>query len=727
MKLVFDRFRKAGLKLHLKKCKFGKKEVTFLGHVISAGGIAVDPTKTDKIATWPEPQCQRDVQQFLGLANYYRRFIKDFATIAKPLHHLTEKTALFRWTVECQDAFHSLKQKLISPPVLAFPDHSKPFILDSDASDGGIGGVLLQKQDNELERVIAYGSRVLSKTERNYCVTRRELLAAVYFIEQFRPYLLGRHFTLRSDHGSLTWLRNFKEPEVELEDRSLLGLSSQDIRKLQLEDWMIGPVLRYVERDEEPDHNTTSSQPPGIRRLLQQWKQLELQNGILWRQFLTGDNTIRHQHIVPQALRDQVLDHLHGGIGGGHLGEEKTWAKLQERFYWPGQFLDVRNWCQSCSACTTRKTPAPKRRAPLGTITAGYPMQIVAVDILGPLPRTEKGNSYVLAATDYYTRWVEAYAIPDQGASTVAQKLVDELFCRFSPPEQLHSDQGRQFESDLVAEVCKLLKICKTRTTPYHPQGDGLVERFNRTLLDMLATTLKEQPTDWEDHLRKVCLAYNSSIQSTTGYTPFFLMFGRNVCLPVDLMYGTGKPDVVTYGEYATRLKKSIEAAYLRVRENVSKKHECQKQFYDRKCHGDPFEEGDLVWLHSPVVPRGKFTTHGQSLGESQNGCQTLKPCTPGTDVKTGPEQPRPPATAANVEHYQLEVVDESDYEEDQVLPLPLLAPDEQGKDAHPLPQHAAAGLHDYIDQEVATVPARRYPLRDRRPPVRYGDVFTQH
>lgn len=806
LKLVFDRFREAGLKLHLKKCKFGKKEVTFLGHVISAGGIAVDPTKTDKIATWPEPQCQRDVQQFLGLANYYRRFIKDFATIAKPLHHLTEKTALFRWTVECQDAFHSLKQKLISPPVLAFPDHSKPFILDSDASDGGIGGVLSQKQDDELERVIAYGSRVLSKTERNYCVTRRELLAAVYFIEQFRPYLLGRHFTLRSDHGSLTWLRNFKEPEgqlarwiekleeysfsivhrpgrshtnadalsrlpctqcgrtthasvdpaatvgtVELEDRSLLGLSSQDIRKLQLEDWMIGPVLRYVERDEEPDHNTTSSQPPGIRRLLQQWKQLELQNGILWRQFLTGDNTIRHQLIVPQALRDQVLDHLHGGIGGGHLGEEKTRAKLQERFYWPGQFLDVRNWCQSCSACTTRKTPAPKRRAPLGTIAAGYPMQIVAVDILGPLPRTEKGNSYVLAATDYYTRWVEAYAIPDQGASTVAQKLVDELFCRFSPPEQLHSDQGRQFESDLVAEVCKLLKICKTRTTPYHPQGDGLVERFNRTLLDMLATTLKEQPTDWEDHLRKVCLAYNSSIQSTTGYTPFFLMFGRNVRLPVDLMYGTGKPDVVTYGEYATRLKKSIEAAYLRVRENVSKKHECQKQFYDRKCHGDPFEEGDLVWLHSPVVPRGKsrkfhhpwtgpwrITERLSDVTYRIRDCNRrhrqvvvhfdrLKPCTPGTDVKTGPEQPRPPATAANVEHYQLEVVDESDYEEDQALPLPLLAPDEQGKDAHPLPQHAAAGLHDYIDQEVATVPARRYPLRDRRPPVRYGDVFTQH
>ena len=138
-------------------------------------------------------------------------------------------------------------------------------------------------------------------------------------------------------------------------------------------------------------------------------------------------------------------------------------VKLQER---PGQFLDVRNWCQSCSSCTTRKTPVPKRRAPLGTVSTSYPMQIIAVDILGPLPKTGNGNCYVLVATDYYTRWVEAYAIPDQGASTVAQKLVNELFCRFSSPEQLHSDQGRRFESELVAEVCKLLKICKTRTTP---------------------------------------------------------------------------------------------------------------------------------------------------------------------------------------------------------------------------------------------------------------------
>ena len=133
--------------------------MTFLGHLISTYGVTVDPTKTDKIATWPEPLYQRDIQQFLGLANYYRRFIKDFATIAKPLHHHTEKTIVFKWAEQCHAAFLSLKQMLISPPVLAFPDHSKPYILDSDASDGGIGGVLSQEQYDGLERVIAYGSR----------------------------------------------------------------------------------------------------------------------------------------------------------------------------------------------------------------------------------------------------------------------------------------------------------------------------------------------------------------------------------------------------------------------------------------------------------------------------------------------------------------------------------------------------------------------------------------
>ena len=154
-------------------------------------------------------------------------------------------------------------------------------------------------------------------------------------------------------------------------------------------------------------------------------------------------------------------------------------------------------------------------------------MQIVAVDILGPLPNSPAGNRYVLVAMDYFTKWEEAYAIPNQEATTVANKLVNEMFLRFSPPEQLHSDQGRQFESTLVKEMCECLGIKKTQTIPYHPQGDGLVEWFNRTLLNMLATTINDHPAYWEEHLQKVIMAYNTSVQETNGYSQFFLMFGR--------------------------------------------------------------------------------------------------------------------------------------------------------------------------------------------------------
>ena len=198
----------------------------------------------------------------------------------------------------------------------------------------------------------------------------------------------------------------------------------------------------------------------------------------------------------------------------------------------------------------------------MGTITAGYPTQIMAIDLLGPLPESQQGNSYVMVVADYFTRWMEAIPIPNQEAATVANKLVDEVFMRFSPPEQLHSDQGKQFESKLMAELCKLLHIKKTRTSPYHPQYDGMVERFNRTLLNMLAAHCEDHPWDWEQHVHEVCMAYNTSVHSSTGYTPFYLMFGRQARLPVDVMFGTSPSDPQSPSEYAVTLQKHLMSAY---------------------------------------------------------------------------------------------------------------------------------------------------------------------
>ena len=233
-------------------------------------------------------------------------------------------------------------------------------------------------------------------------------------------------------------------------------------------------------------------------------------------------------------------------------------------------------------------------------------MQTIAVDILGPFPDSPSGNRYILAAMDYFTRWVEAYAIPNQEAATVADKLVSNFFLRFSPPEQLHSDQGCQFESTLLKEICHSLGIHKTCTTPYYPQGDGLVERFNRTLLSMLATTAKDHPATWETLLPKLCLAYNTSIQATTGYTPFYLMFGREARLPVDIMFGPSPTDTISPSEHAAQLQTSLRLAFQRVRDNLTTAHNRQKQHYDQHVHGKQLQPGDLVWLLTTAVPPGQ-------------------------------------------------------------------------------------------------------------------------
>jgi hypothetical protein len=457
---------------------------------------------------------------------------------------------------------------------------------------------------------------------------------------------------------------------------------------------------------------------------MQHWDALCIYDGILWKKCVDGSRRFQ-QLVLPAKLQVDALRDLHQGAVGGHIGEEKMKHRLKERFYWPGCTEAVGEWCRNCRSCTTRKTVAPKRRAPLQTIKAGYPMQIVSVDLMGPLPETEDGCKYVMVAMDCFTRWVEVYAIRNQEATTVAKKLVDEMFCRFSPPEQLHSDQGRQFESDLVKEICELLQIRKTRTTPYHPQCNGMVERFNRTLLDMLSTAVGNHQADWQQHIRKLCLAYNSSVHSSTGFTPFFLMFGRQAKLPIDLMYGTNQMEPNTTSEYARCLKDALQEAYALVRERCQAEHKRQKELYDQKVHGKPFSPGELVWLHSTAVPRGRSRKlhHPwkgpfkvmERLGETTYKIKNLqgrrkttfvhfdrlKPCVISDDKpeNTGSREQEPVGT-------NLDLVDSDD--DDPVQQEEAAVPEIANPPVPPLNEQ------------------RRYPVRDRQRTQRYG-IYVEH
>ena len=215
LRLVFERLRKANLQLKPKKCHLFCKEVSFLGHRVSGEGVTTEEDKVKAVKEWPVPKSVKAVRSFLGLTGYYRRFVKDYAAVASPLIALTQKAVAFKWGDEEQRAFDALKDKLVTAPILGYPDTKEAFILDTDASKCAIGAVLSQVQDGK-EVVTAYGSRRLTKSERNYCVTRQELLAIVWFTEHFKHYLIGKKFLLRTDHGSLRWLFRFKEPEGQM-------------------------------------------------------------------------------------------------------------------------------------------------------------------------------------------------------------------------------------------------------------------------------------------------------------------------------------------------------------------------------------------------------------------------------------------------------------------------------------------------------------------------------
>ena len=666
---VLERFAQAGLKLKSQKCQLFKREVDFLGHVINEHGIHTNPQKIECVKTWPTPKNITELRSFLGLCSYYRRFIINYSHVAKPLTRLTEKDQRFNWTTECSEAFGKLKHMLVTAPILAHPDFTKPFILDTDASNHAIGAVLSQKTGNE-ERVIAYASRTLSKSERKYCVTRKELLALVYFVKYFRHYLYGRKFTARTDHASLRWLMNFKNPEGQVArwlevlstfsmaiehrpgrlhgnadgmsrkpciddtvrtsnseipqdnskdlDPSCMHVGSEntdesisefdDLESLQADDDELAVVRSWVQANKRPEFAVIAAEGYILKSLWNQFPCLELHDNLLVRrqENLDEDNVVTFQVIVPKKARRSILYVCHDMKTSGHLGVTKTVSKIKQKFYWPGLQSDVRSYIAGCDACSKRKGPIPSKRAPMQIVRSGFPMERIAIDILGELPETPRGNKYIVVIGDYFTKWTEALPIPNMEACTVAKVLVENVLCRFGIPQVIHSDQGRQFESNLFQEMCKLLGIHKTRTTPYHPQSDGMVERFNRTLAAMLSAYVSENHRDWDEQLPYVTMAYRSTEHETTGMSPNMLMFGREVSTPLDLVYelpNLSKP--IPNNQWVWELRDRIERSHALVRQYTQQAMHRQKRNRDSRTSFETFKIGDQVFVHFPVKKVG--------------------------------------------------------------------------------------------------------------------------
>lgn len=436
---VLERFRACGLKLHPKKCNFFQKEVKFLGHIVSAAGVHTDPDKISVVRDWPLPHSADHVKSFLGLCTYYRRFVEGFATLAAPLHRLVDKRGKFVWDEEADGAFSRLKRALCTAPVLPFPDPSAPYVLDCDASNHGIGGVLSQVK-NGHEYVIAYFSRALSRPERNYCVTRRELLAIVKSLGHFHAYLYGVPFTVRTDHSALTWLRNLRNPEGQLArwigkleqyefvivyragskhsnadslsrrpcdiecqhcskrevsveqalcHRTQLGPCQGRLGNLQNEqerDGDLGPLVSWLcDSPARPNRETLSRHSPATKAYVADWEMLRLHNGALQRKWESTDGRrTEWLWVLPSALRPAIMKEMHDQPSGGHFGAKKTLSRLKQRYYWIGMRKDVTEWCKACHVCCSRIGPVRSPLAPMQLYHVGAPMERVAVHIKGP-------------------------------------------------------------------------------------------------------------------------------------------------------------------------------------------------------------------------------------------------------------------------------------------------------------------------------------------------------
>lgn len=634
LRLVLGAISSAGLTIKPEKCHFGYKQLRFLGHVISAEGVSPDPEKTAAVAGFPKPTDKKAVRRFLGLSAYYRRFVENFSDIAEPLTRLTKDDEPFVWQEAQEVAFNDLRNRLQTAPVLAHFDEHADTEVHTDASNVGLGAVLVQWQDG-AERVLAYASRTLSKAEANYSTTEKECLAAVWAISKFRPYLYGRPFKLVSDHHSLCWLANLKDPSGRLarwslrlqeydmkvvyksgrihndadclsrapvdspdqgveEDIPFLGaVSMSEMAQLQRADPELLLIIQHLEGREVRI-------PAAFIRNIASFR---LRNSVLYKRNF-GNTKEAFLLVVPSSMRAEVLYACHDEASAGHLGVSRTVSRIREKYFWPKLLQTVQQYVRSCRECQRRKTPPLKPAGllqPIKPPTA--PFQQVGMDLLGPFPKSTKGNRWIVVATDYLTRYAETASVVRATSAEVAEFFMNSVVLRHGAPQVVITDRGTAFTANLMQAIMKLTRTTHRRTTAYHPQTNGLTERLNRTLADMLSMYVDVEHKTWDDILAYVTFAYNTAVQETTGLTPFQLVYGRTVTTTLDSMLPVQQDE---YNDDVDDFVQKAEEARQLARQRIENQQRVDASHYNQRRRSVFYHPGDAVWVWMPVRQRGR-------------------------------------------------------------------------------------------------------------------------
>lgn len=602
-----ERISAAGLTISVSKSRFCMRSLKYLGYIVNEEGISPDPEKISAIEGYPVPKSVKDVRRLIGLTGWYRRFIPNFATITAPITGLIKKNCTkIEWNPEAQEALGRIKVALTSAPVLANPNYENPFIIQTDASDSGMGAVLVQGEGGD-ERVVAYWSQKLSSAQRKYQTTERECLAVILAVEKFRPYIEGVKFTVITDHASLLWLRNLKDPTGRL-GRWALRLQPYDfvLQHRKGKFMVVADALsRAVDSiDVAPNPNAWyDSLKAKIVENPRQYPLFRLQDDVVFKRCAKSDKGMgqhsKWREVVKPSDREALMHKKHDSPLSAHGGFFKTSDRIKRSFYWPKMDADIRAYVAKCETCKACKPTNRIQRSPMGKLReASRPFELIYVDFVGPLPRSKSGNAFMFVVVDSFSKFVHAHPMRSATAQATIKCLREHIFLTFGTPRYLVSDNGSQFVSAIFKNFLNEFKITTWYTARYHPQANA-AEAANKTIETAMRAYLKDEANhrSWDLHLSEITCAINSAKHTSTNFSPYFVLFGLHMCTSgSDYLTPQGaESPTVDQSEHMSKIRKMVGTS-------LKRNHVRNKSRYDLRARPIRYEVGDNVWVKNRIL-----------------------------------------------------------------------------------------------------------------------------
>jgi hypothetical protein len=605
VRVVLKKLREHKLYCKLEKCQFFETSIAYLGFYISPDGISMDPSKVSSVTDWPAPKNAHDIQVFLGFANFYRRFIKSFAKVAQPITKLLRKDTKFTWAEEQDKAFETLKSMFTTAPILAHPDPSRPFVVETDASDYALGGVLSQYDDKRQLLPVAFYSRQLLAAERNYEIYDKELLAIHECFKEWRHFLQGgsNPVTVLCDHKNLAyfmttrhlsrrqarWALFFSEFDFVITHRPGTRNAKAD---------MLSRRSDYLPLEEETSHNFQQVIKPSqimslsIGEFQNRIKNLNLQNldeslGLEIKGGLAYKND--KIYVPNDALRLEILKDRHDSPSAGHFGIAKTLDLVARDFWWPKMRHWITEYVKSCDCARFKSS----RHKPFGLLQPlpipKRPWSSISTDFIVELPPS-KGFTAIAVWVCRLTKM--AHFVPCSTSVTAedtAKIFIHQVYRLHGLPEDIVSDRGTQFVSRFWTKLCNSLNIKRNLSTSFHPQSDGQTERVNQVLEQYLRCYASWHQDNWSDLLPLAEFAYNNSVHRSTGVSPFFVTYG----------FHPRFDDFSTASDFASvdSWTQALAEGHKKIQDQLQKAQDIYKRFADEHRSEHSFKAGDMVWL----------------------------------------------------------------------------------------------------------------------------------